>query len=133
MARMPNEAAEVTTSFLRSRKGVWQALHMAKDEMDFITEDKWDEDIWGIEHQDPDSKSRVPKLIFYFGQNDHWVADHTRDALIAARGREEGNMQSSKPIMIIDEGGIPHGFCIRHSETVAEKVGVWIKEIMANI
>lgn len=42
---------------------------MAKDEMDFITEDKWDENIWGIEHEDPDSKSKSPKLIFYFGQN----------------------------------------------------------------
>ncbi|KAG4436006.1 hypothetical protein IFR05_008513 [Cadophora sp. M221] len=131
VARMPSEAAEVTTSFLRSRMGVWQALHMAKDEMDFITEDKWDEDIWGIEHEDPDSKSKSPKLIFYFGQNDHWVADHTRDALIAARGRE-GARQSSKPVMMIDESGIPHGFCIRHSETVAEKVGVWIKEMMAD-
>ncbi|PVH86945.1 hypothetical protein DL98DRAFT_480891 [Cadophora sp. DSE1049] len=133
VARMPSEAAEVTTSFLRSRMGVWQALHMAKDEMDFITEDKWDEDIWGIEHEDPDTKSRPPKLIFYFGQNDHWVADHTRDALIAARGREEGDRQSSKPVMMIDESGIPHGFCIRHSETVAEKVGVWIKEMMADV
>ncbi|KAH7360672.1 hypothetical protein BKA65DRAFT_449243 [Rhexocercosporidium sp. MPI-PUGE-AT-0058] len=132
VARMPSEAAEVTTSFLRSRMGVWQALHMAKDEMDFITEDKWDEDIWGIEHEDLDSKSKAPKLIFYFGQNDHWVADHTRDALIAARGREAGARQSSKPIMMIDESGIPHGFCIRHSETVAEKVGVWIKEMMVD-
>lgn len=44
---------------------------MAKDEMDFITEDKWDEDIWGIEHEDPDpdSKTKTPKLIFYFGEN----------------------------------------------------------------
>ncbi|KAL2074367.1 hypothetical protein VTL71DRAFT_8145 [Oculimacula yallundae] len=126
VARMPSEAAEVTTGFLRSRMGVWQALHMAKDEMDFITEDKWDEDIWGIEHQDLTSKTRTPKLIFYFGQNDHWVADHTRDALIAARGREDEDMKSSKPIMLIDNGGIPHGFCIRHSETVAEKVALWI-------
>ncbi|KAH9222787.1 hypothetical protein DL95DRAFT_380526 [Leptodontidium sp. 2 PMI_412] len=132
VARMPSEAAGVTTSFLRSRMGVWQALHMAKDEMDFITEDKWDENIWGIEHEDPDSKSKSPKLIFYFGQNDHWVADHTRDALIAARGREEGARQSPKPVMMIDEGGIPHGFCIRHSETVAEKVGGWIREMMAD-
>ena len=42
---------------------------MAKDEMDIITEDKWDEDIWGIEHQAVDSKMKVPKLVFYFGEN----------------------------------------------------------------
>ncbi|KAI6712195.1 hypothetical protein JHW43_005239 [Diplocarpon mali] len=131
VARMPREAAEVTASFLRSRMGVWQALHMAKDEMDFITEDRWDDAVWGVEHENLDTKSENPRLILYFGQNDHWVADHTRDALIAARGREEGATESSKPVMLIDDRGIPHGFCIRHSEIVAEKVGVWIDELMA--
>lgn len=86
---------------------------MAKDEMDNITEDRWDEDIWGIEHEEPDQKRQVPKLIFYFGENDHWVANHTRDALIAARGRAEDDTSSSKPIMMIDENGVDHGFCIR--------------------
>lgn len=43
--------------------------HMARDEMEQITEDKWDEDIWGAEHEDIDHKYRVPKLIFYFGEN----------------------------------------------------------------
>ena len=42
---------------------------MAQDEMDTITEDRWDEDIWGIEHDDPDVKVQTPKLIFYFGEN----------------------------------------------------------------
>ena len=42
---------------------------MARDEMRMITEDKWDEDIWGVETHDRDSKAEVPKLIFYFGQN----------------------------------------------------------------
>lgn len=42
---------------------------MAKDEMDIITEDKWDEDIWGIEHEDLGQKRQIPTLIFYFGQN----------------------------------------------------------------
>jgi pimeloyl-ACP methyl ester carboxylesterase len=69
VTRMPHDAAEVTTAFLKSRMGVWQALHMAKDEMETITEDKWDEDIWGIEHEDPDRKTEIPRLIFYFGEN----------------------------------------------------------------
>jgi len=42
--------------------------HMAKDEMETITEDRWDEDIWGVEHEDVDHKYRVPKLVFYFGE-----------------------------------------------------------------
>jgi hypothetical protein len=101
---------------------------MAKEEMDIITEDKWDEDIWGIEHDDPGQKQQIPTLIFYFGENvclarssvaiayhdqDHWVANHTRDALIAARGRTEDDTSNSKPIMMIDENGVDHGFCIR--------------------
>jgi hypothetical protein len=44
---------------------------LAKDEFDTITEDKWDEDIWGVEHEDLDHKFQVPKLIFYFGEKVH--------------------------------------------------------------
>jgi hypothetical protein len=134
---------------------------MAKDEMETITEDRWDEDIWGIEHEEAYVKDERPKLIFYFGENvrrisslkklavtdeqqDHWVANHTRDALIAARGAGQES-KSSKPIMLIDENGIDHGFCISrslwsfqtviltvlgHSESIAEKVKIWIDSIM---
>jgi hypothetical protein len=37
--------------------------------METITEDKWDEDIWGIEHEDAGSVVDIPKLVFYFGEN----------------------------------------------------------------
>lgn len=40
---------------------------MAQDEMETITEDKWDEEVWGVEHAAPDIA--IPKLILYFGQN----------------------------------------------------------------
>jgi len=77
---------------------------MACDEMDEITEDRWDEDIWGASTSastsSPASSSsssaadssaisqpRAPaKLFFLFGRSDHWVADHTRDELMASRG-----------------------------------------------
>jgi len=126
---------------------------MARDEMDEITEDRWEDDIWGsvlrdtgtssssssakgaveatvMEHHDP------PKLFFLFGRTDHWVADHTRDELMAARGTVKAGRSSSmrneedrqglledqehsragaewRPFMEIDESGVPHGFCIR--------------------
>jgi hypothetical protein len=35
--------------------------------METITEDKWDEDVWGIEHEDGTCMVEIPKLIFYFG------------------------------------------------------------------
>lgn len=34
-----------------------------------ISEDKWDEDIWGLEHADGSEKANIPKLYFYFGQD----------------------------------------------------------------
>ena len=84
--------------------------HMACDEMQEITEDRWDEDLWGTSERSPYSEKT--KLVFYFGNRDHWVADHTRDELISARAHGEGSDQR-KPKMVIDKDGIPHGFCIR--------------------
>ena len=83
---------------------------MACDEMREISEDRWDEDLWGTGV----GSLCLPKtkLVFYFGYKDHWVADHTRDELISARARGEGSDQW-KPKMIIDGEDIPHGFCIR--------------------
>ncbi|KIN05902.1 hypothetical protein OIDMADRAFT_112461 [Oidiodendron maius Zn] len=132
MTGMEEEPLEVTTKFLTSRMGVWQALYLGKDEMENITEDKWDNDVWGVEHEDAASMVRIPKLIFYFGAADYWVANHTRDALIAARGRVR-EKSSSKPVMLIDENGLDHAFCTRQSETVAEKVSLWVNEIIISL
>ncbi|PQE13595.1 major facilitator superfamily transporter protein [Rutstroemia sp. NJR-2017a BVV2] len=154
---MPAPAAKVTRDFLRSRQGVQQALYLAKDEMVTIGEDRWSGEIWGVENLGTESvgteteiegegeekKKKTPRLVFYFGSNDHWVAEHTRDALIAARGRngvavnpesvsfsgEAGN----KPVMMIDEEGIDHSFCVHSSEPMAEKVSRWVKEIVKNV
>lgn len=40
---------------------------MARDEMENITEDKWNDDIWGVENST--EQQPIPKLYFYFGQN----------------------------------------------------------------
>ncbi|KAI9680025.1 MAG: hypothetical protein M1817_005041 [Caeruleum heppii] len=152
---------------------------MAKDEMMSITEDRWDEEIWGaattmidntrtnisgpgttrnrstgdrhsLRATDPSTSPPPPKLIFYFAEKDHWVAANTRDELIAARGTlhydddhgQEEKQQSppndsytkdnqwSRPRMMIDKGGVPHGFCISHSELMAGKVSKWIIEMI---
>jgi hypothetical protein len=66
--------------------------------------------------------------------------------LIAARSSYNGVDEQSKPKMLIDTNGVPHGFCIRkymspwyelqltvdsgHSEVIAVKVAAWIKEIL---
>lgn len=91
---------------------------MARDELNEITEDKWRDDIWGAEKQ-----RAKTDLMFYFGQDDHWVANETRDTLLEVRGRTaEGDIDLWKPLMKVDELGISHSFCIEHSEIIANRV-----------
>lgn len=60
---MPSQYLAKVTSLTYAHR------HLAKFEMEEITEDRWDEDIWGIEHLVSDPDSNTPKLIFYFGEN----------------------------------------------------------------
>jgi len=124
---MPDDSAAVTAAWLMTKGGVYQSLHLAKDEMKEMTEDKWDDEIWGAAasattEDEEKSKSSRTKLFFYYSAKDHWIADHTRDGLIAIRGRRTRDMAVEKaggighdqrPIMDIDDGDVPHGFCIR--------------------
>ena len=76
---------------------------MASDEMETITADKWTDDVWGISNsQDP-----MSRLFFYFGRNDHWVAERTRDEIIELRGQKPPG-----PKMTVCEEGVPHAFCL---------------------
>jgi hypothetical protein len=114
--------ADATTAFLKSRHGVTQALFMGADEMRQITGDRWDHEVWGAAHP-PEHGVPRPRLFFYFGERDHWVADRTRDDLMRLRGRSNGNGEGVegrgeewKPKMEIDDKGVPHGFCICKSD-----------------
>ena len=77
---------------------------MAADEMQTITTDKWTDDVWGVGTEE----DSVAKLFFYFGRNDHWIAEKTREEIIALRGREDG----LGPRMLVCEEGLPHAFCL---------------------
>ncbi|KAK8029555.1 hypothetical protein PG993_010846 [Apiospora rasikravindrae] len=130
----PPAAADVTVRWLKSRDGVWQALHMGLDEMRVIGEDRWDEELWEIGREDAKAaaddgddggaKRLPPKFFFFFGKDDHWVANHFRDAFIERRQK-----QAERTRLMVDEGNLPHAFCIHHSEVVAEKVASWINEL----
>lgn len=109
---MPDDSARTTAAFLQSPSGVYQALHLAEDELRSITADKWDDELWGVTEDAHASHSR-PKLYFYFGEEDYWVADETRDQLIAARAMAGDMNPKTKPTMEIDQNNVPHGFCIR--------------------
>ncbi|GAD97388.1 conserved hypothetical protein [Paecilomyces variotii No. 5] len=121
MGNPPSSALQSTLSFLKSERGVRQALHMAADEMRTITSDKWSDDIWGTS-----TAGKPPsRLVFYFGRNDHWVAERTRDEIIESRGSSKDG-----PTMLVCEDSVPHAFCIRHSSTMARKVTQFIKDIV---
>ncbi|KAI5248298.1 hypothetical protein E4T43_01652 [Aureobasidium subglaciale] len=111
----PAPAAEPTTAFIKSPDGVRQALYLASHEMLTITTDTWDDELWGISEAQNSSRDKT-KLYFYFGTDDHWVADETRDELIAARAASSEAGDQDKPTMEIDTHGIPHGFCIMNAE-----------------
>ncbi|KAL4981166.1 hypothetical protein BDW66DRAFT_146920 [Aspergillus desertorum] len=131
MQSPPECAVDATTRFLRSRWGVREALHMAADEMRTITSDKWSEDVWGVPRAadgevQSESKS-LTQLFFYFGRNDHWVAEKTREDILAARS----GMQAGRgPRMVVCEESVPHAFCLRHNEIMASKVADMVQEIL---
>ncbi|KAJ5197006.1 hypothetical protein N7449_007485 [Penicillium cf. viridicatum] len=119
----PVHALDATCAFLKSRGGVRQALHMAADEMRIITSDKWSDDVWGA----ASAREPIAKLFFFFGRNDHWVADQTRDEIVAVRGQKGGQ---AGPTMIVCEEGLPHAFCLKHSDVMARKVAGMIEQIV---
>ena len=112
----PPHAAAATLRFLTGRDGIWQALHMGKDEMGTITEERWGEEMWEIEELEEGNEGEEgekglgrTKFFFYFAEKDHWVADECRDEFIEKRARHE----KGRTRVVVDEAGIPHAFCIR--------------------
>ncbi|PGH01988.1 hypothetical protein GX51_04920 [Blastomyces parvus] len=142
MSSPPGNAIDTTVEFLRSKRGVEQAIHMAADEMREITSDTWSDEIWGIASSSPASSSaptsttasapaKAPlNLVLYFAQQDHWVADQTRDEIIRARGSMEKDTGSNGLRMQVCEDGVVHGFCIRHSDIMAKKTAAWVRDII---
>lgn len=109
-------AARVTAAFLGSKYGVLQALHMGRFELLEMTHDKWPDDVWnGPQHGDSNEHTKIdrPKMYFYWAENDHWIDNSTRDAVIGSRARRGNDpADEGKPHMEIDSNGMPHDFCI---------------------
>lgn len=95
---------------------------MAADEMRTITSDKWTDDVWGVAH----AREPLTRLFFYFGRNDHWVAEKTRDEIVAVRGCKDRDQDQDRdgdgegnrglgPRMFVCEEGLPHAFCLSKS------------------
>jgi hypothetical protein len=120
--RFPPHAAAVTARFLKSRDGVWQALHMGMDEIRVIGLDRWEDTLWSEveqvdEAEEEDNAARAadgqrqqvaPRFFFLYGKEDHWVASHLRDSFIERRQKHSGRVR-----IMVDEGNLPHAFCLR--------------------
>lgn len=90
---------------------------MAADEIHEIGADKWSDEIWGLTNPSEISNqqtNKLTKLVFYFGRNDHWVAEKTREEIIRARSPKVENLETAGqgPTMMVCDDGIIHGFCV---------------------
>jgi pimeloyl-ACP methyl ester carboxylesterase len=104
------QAAAVVGRWLKSRDGVWQAVHLGKSELATIREDVWEEELWDVmQSSKDDADTAPPKFFLFYGKHDHWVANKLRDEFIDSR-------KHSSAKIVIDEGGIPHAFCTSESE-----------------
>lgn len=104
------QAARVLGRWLKSRDGVWQAVHLGKSELATIREDVWGKELWDIARSSEANKGvAVPKFFFFYGKDDEWVANKTRDEFIDSR-KETGAKA------VIDKGDIPHAFCTKEGE-----------------
>ena len=76
ITKFPEYAAQPTTSFIKSPMGVRQALHLAKDEMNTITENKWESEVWGAATAEGtnDRDTINSNLTMYWGEK---VAERT--------------------------------------------------------
>ncbi|EGR44202.1 uncharacterized protein TRIREDRAFT_70847 [Trichoderma reesei QM6a] len=126
------QTARITADWLKSQDGVWQAIHLGLSELRTICEEKWEEELWTATAEDEEGKGRqIPKFFIFYGKHDHWVANHLRDAFIERR-RE--NVKEGHTRIVVDEGDLPHAFCVKEREldtsfVVAKKVFEWVREI----
>ncbi|RMZ78590.1 hypothetical protein DV738_g3777, partial [Chaetothyriales sp. CBS 135597] len=112
---MEGQGLETTVNFLASARGVNEALHLARDEVAQIRQDKWGQEIWGVQG---------PQLYFLFAQQDHWVADATRKEIVDVHGG------SARRIVIDEHEGLAHAWPLRSTGPVVKMVLPWIHEVL---
>ena len=111
---------------------------MAAYEMVHIADDNFSSAIWPSPQDSTASKrTHSPRLFFYFGRDDAWVAGSTRDYLMS-RGVKSATETDSEdisradlrnPHFEVDQHNVPHEFIMGQSKQVAEKVAEYISEM----
>ncbi|SMQ53327.1 unnamed protein product [Zymoseptoria tritici ST99CH_3D7] len=137
------EGIAVTEAMIRSRHSVRQIIHMANQEMHEIKEDKWHPaNLWGLLPHEYDfdgadtsttetHDAPRTRLFFYWGNDDYWVNNDSRDSLIASRAQTSDKKTHSRAKMMIDQSDIPHPFSMetKHTKIVAAHVAEFIGEL----
>ncbi|KAI5285211.1 hypothetical protein KEM54_000746 [Ascosphaera aggregata] len=139
-SNLSNDLRNITKTATVSR-------YLAGFEMKEIQSDRWEDDIWAISPHATDSdqnKASNHRMIFYFGRDDHWIANSTRDKLIRVKEEQKAKLgaDSERLRFVVCENKVAHGFCIHrdsfefspltvagHSDIMAHKVATFVKEI----
>jgi len=93
----------------------------------------------------PTSATKQPSLYFFWGADDHWISNDTRDAVVASRAAIPPSSTSSinassssaprtGPKMEIDQKGLPHDFCTtdKGSAMVVDKVAEYVRDVLGS-
>ncbi|KAK4501209.1 hypothetical protein PRZ48_007016 [Zasmidium cellare] len=136
-------SVETTEAFIKSPTGVRQTIYLAADEMHQIRHDKWHPShVWGAQDPTVDvTKTSVKasaatprtKLFFYWGRDDYWVDNTSRNRLIEKRARRVDNeTHAGRPTMVIDQHSMDHCFSLEreHGRIVAGQVAEWVREVV---
>lgn len=118
---------------------------MAHCELQQVTDDVWSDDLWGVTEskvivrksltatEDP---AKTTSLYFYWGENDRWVANNTRDAIIAKRAKTSasGPDEELKPVMEVDTHALPHAFTLvgGGADVIAGKIVRWVQGLKSD-
>lgn len=133
-----SSALEATVGFLRKNGCVRQALYLAGDEMSEIGKGQWGREVWGVlkpEYEDKNECWKAPKLYFWFARTDHWVANVTREEIVrisresSADDKTVAASSHGRPDILIDQDeGLVHAWCIEQSVMVARRVRIWLEQ-----
>jgi len=106
----PSNQLDVLRSFLGSRETVLTSLNMAREEM--LT-------IRGLDETFLDTARH--KLWMYFAETDDWV-DANRETILS-------HIDAASVGVVHGPHGVPHAYCINHSDTLAEQCLNWLHGI----
>jgi len=117
----PEAQLGVLRSLISSPSTIYSTLSMANEEMKVIkslTSDEATSDAQLLE-------GNTEKIWFYFAEKDNWVGMEREVILkIIHKESEDGNVR-----VVNGQEGVPHSFCITHSELVAEQCALWLDNI----